>query len=137
MINPCEIPNLIELQSAIYRCSSIIRVPSAFLSESLDHAQPVHEVRVREIIKMPVDTAFPLHINDLIRIHFSDALVELMDDSCWQYLRLSNVDLILFLNETDHPEEFHLLSPPVESTIRVRQNLDTVLNSSRSNQIAR
>ena len=131
LTSPCDLPPLVELQSAIYRYPFLIRVQPIFLSESVEKArQPMQteKVLVREVIKTPSFQSSPVKMNDTILIRISLEMSRSLDDSCWQLLRSSNVDLILFLNETRTRNEFHLPYPPVESTVRVRENIDAVLS---------
>ncbi|UJR15206.1 hypothetical protein I4U23_002165 [Adineta vaga] len=51
----------------------------------------------------------------------------MFDDSCWHLLRMENADIILFLNDTN-TNPFTLQYPPVESTIRARENIQAVIN---------
>ncbi|CAF3698673.1 unnamed protein product [Rotaria socialis] len=85
---------------------------------------------VREVIKMAKINLRHhelVKIHDIIIININDVNNQDLDDSCWHLLRISTVDIILFLNETN-TSEFNLQYPPVESTLRVRQQIDAVLN---------
>ena len=139
MISPCDLPHLVELQSAIYRYPFLIRVQPIFLSDSIEKARQstrTGQVMVREVIKTPLPNSSPVSINDMILIRFNREMNRLFDDSCWQLLRSSNADLILFLNDTRTNGEFHLPYPPVESTVRVRENIDAVLSQGRFHWLA-
>lgn len=121
--NQCDFLSSIDLQSAAYSHSLILRVQTFNSSEEMRKYFITRKVLVREIIKMPKITDHPIQIDDLIIIRIAKDL----DHSCWYLLRIENLDLILFLNETN-TNEFNLRSPPVESTFRIRQNIDAVIN---------
>ena len=55
---------------------------------------------------------------------------QFLDDTCWNLLRLTNIDSIIFLNETN-ANHFDLHYPPVESTLRIRQSIDAVLHQGK------
>jgi hypothetical protein len=78
-------------------------------------------------MKTPKIRYHQITINDIIIIRIDKDLEQILDDSCWHLLRIPDIDLILFLNETN-ANEFDLRYPPVESTMRVRQNIDAVTN---------
>jgi len=122
-INQCGLLSAIDLQSATYCHSLILRVKPINLSEEIVQNIVTRKVLVREMIKIPMNSSHQMNINDIIIIRIDNDL----DDSCWHLLRKENVDLILFLNQTN-TNEFDLHYPPVESTLRVRENIYAVLN---------
>jgi hypothetical protein len=87
-------------------------------------------------MKIPKIRYHQIKIDDMIIIRIDKYLDQILDDSCWQLLRIINIDLILFLNETNI-NEFDLRYPPVESTMRVRQNIDAVTNYGKKKRNAR
>ena len=115
----CDARNSIDLQSAAYRYSLILRV-HPMVAET-------RTVFVREVIKRPNGVA----ISSIIVLRLATALDPAVDESCWHLLEIGNIDSILFLNQTAS-DEFDLQHPPVESTLRVRQQIDAVLNYGRS-----
>jgi hypothetical protein len=130
----CDLSNAIHLQSATYTHSIIVRV-QPILSREFNSNEPashlLRQVLVREVIKYPITARYQrqIQMNDhvIIRINENQHEDDVNDHSCWHLLRISTVDIILFLNETTS-DEFDLYYPPVESTFRVRQNIDAVLN---------
>lgn len=132
--NQCDFLSAFHLQSATYIHSVILRVQPIDSSSSLsssrhfDHQQQIlRKVLVREVIKIPKARQYPVKMNDIIIIRINDDDPQnLLDNSCWHLLQISTIDVILFLNET-RLNEFNLFYPPVESTLRVRQHIDTVL----------
>jgi hypothetical protein len=120
--NQCNLLSAIDLQSATYSHSLILRV-QPLNSKNLITS----EVLVREVIKISKLNTSPIKINDMIIIRIANDLDELLDHSCWDLLHLTNIDIILFLNETD-TNAFDLHYPPVESTFRVRENIDAVMD---------
>ncbi|CAF4736185.1 unnamed protein product [Rotaria sp. Silwood1] len=131
--NQCDLSSAINLQWATYRHSLILRVQPIRLSENVytKNMTIIRKVLVREIIKMSKINYYKNHqivkIDDIIIIKINDNDNEYLDDICWHLLRLSTMDIILFLNETN-TNEFDLDYPPIESTFRIRQHIDTVLN---------
>lgn len=123
----CNLLNAIDLQSATYRHSLILRVQSVYLSEDIDKTILVSQVLVREVIKISKTSIHQIKINDIILIRIDNDIEEMLDDSCWNLLRVATVDMILFLNETN-TNHFDLRYPPIESTLYVRQNIDAVIN---------
>ena len=137
-VSQCELSSAIHLQSVTYTHSLIVRVQPIVSSEldwtanSPARLVPLRKVLVREVIKSPISEPREHHqqikMNDLIIIRIKDDHQEdFLDDSCWQLLRISTIDVILFLNQTSI-DEFDLYHPPVESTFRVRQDIDAVLH---------
>ena len=119
----CDARNSIDLQSAAYRYSLILRVHPMVAAEVTE----TRTVFVREVIKRPNGVA----ISSIIVLRLATALDPAVDESCWHLLEIGNIDSILFLNQTAS-NEFDLQHPPVESTLRVRQQIDAVLNHGRS-----
>lgn len=131
-INQCDLLSTINLQSATYTHSLILRVQTIYSSgqDYVKNTTNIRKVLVREVIKMSEMIRHQpevVKIHDIIIIKINDVNNEFFDDSCWHLLRLSTVDIIIFLNETN-ASEFDLQYPPVESTLRVRQQIDAVLN---------
>ena len=130
-IHQCDISSAIDLQSATYHHSLILRVQSIISSEQVEKTMNniiIRTVLVREVIKIPTIISYnQVKMNDRILIRIDDDLDEIVDDSCWHLLRISNIDIILFLNQTN-TDEYNLQYPPVESTFHVRENIDAVLN---------
>jgi len=129
-VSQCDFSSAIYLQSATYSHSLVLRVQPMLSFE--EHYQKndhvIKEVLVREVIKMPtVNYRHKIKINDIVIIRINDNDDTFLDNSCWHLLRVPTVDVILFLNET-HNNEFDLQYPPIESTFRVRENIDAVLN---------
>ena len=125
--NQCDFLSAFHLQSATYIHSVILRV-QAIDSSSSRQQNILRKVLVREVIKIPHTRQYPVKMNDIIIIRINDDNpTNLLDDSCWHLLQISTIDVILFLNET-RLHEFNLFYPPVESTLRVRQHIDTVLH---------
>jgi hypothetical protein len=123
----CEFLNSIDLQFASYTHSLILRVQPINSSEEIEPNLITRKVLIREIIKIPKISSYQIKINDMIIIRIDKDFDQILDDSCWHLLRITNIDIILFLNETN-TNEFDLHYPPVESTIRVRENIDAVIN---------
>jgi hypothetical protein len=128
----CDFSSAINLQSATYSQSLILRVQPLHLSEEdyKKNTTIIRKVLVREVIKIPTvnRSQHQIKMNDMIIIRiYNDNDDEFLYDSCWYLLRIPTVDVILFLNETN-TNEFDLHYPPVESTLRVRQHIDAVLN---------
>jgi hypothetical protein len=130
----CEFLNSIDLQFAAYTHSLILRVQSVNSSEEIETNFITHKVLIREIMKIPKIRYHQIKIDDMIIIRIDKYLDQILDDSCWQLLRIINIDLILFLNETNI-NEFDLRYPPVESTMRVRQNIDAVTNYGKKKEM--
>jgi len=128
--NQCDLLSAIDLQSATYSHSLILRVQPIDSIEEIEKYFITRKVLIIEILKMPIISKYQIKINDMIIIRIDKDLDELLDTSCWQLLRITNIDIILFLNETNK-NEFDLRYPPVESTLRVRQNIDSVMNSGK------
>jgi hypothetical protein len=132
-VSECDLSSAINLQSATYSHSLILRVQPIRSSEEDYKTNKIliEKVLVREVIKIPTvhHHQHQVKMNDIIiiRINDDDDDNGFFADSCWQLLRISTVDVILFLNETN-ANEFDLHYPPVESTLRVRQHIDAVLN---------
>ena len=128
----CDFLSAFHLQSATYVHSVILRVQPINSSSSLRNSNIqssiTRKVLVREVIKIPLHRQHPIKMNDIIIIRINDDDPKnFLEDSCWHLLQISTVDVILFLNETRR-NEFDLFYPPVESTLRVRQHIDTVLH---------
>ncbi|CAF0966327.1 unnamed protein product [Adineta steineri] len=131
-VNQCDFSSSIYLQAATYTHSLVLRVqPLHLLDQDYNiNNTIIRKVLVREVIKIPTNNNNHHHhikMNDIIIIRINDNDDEFLDNSCWHLLRISTVDVILFLNETN-TNEFDLHYPPVESTLRVRENIDAVLN---------
>jgi hypothetical protein len=127
-INQCDSLSSIDLQSATYTHSVILHVQPIYSSDDEnDKNNIIRKVLVREVIKMSKISLNQIKINDMIIIRIDNDLEEILEDSCWQLLRITNIDIIIFLNDTN-TNQFDLRYPPVESTLRVRQNIDTVIN---------
>ncbi|CAF1145491.1 unnamed protein product [Adineta ricciae] len=131
-VNQCDFSSAPYLQSAAYSHSIVLRVQPIDLFEQ-DYKRSdsiIRKVLVREVIKSPLNSSSvekQVKTNDMIIIRINDNDDEYLDNSCWHLLRVGTVDVILFLNETKN-NEFDLHYPPVESTLRVRENIDAVLN---------
>lgn len=131
----CDLSNSVNLQSAAFTHSIIVRVQRIqFFQSQRKQTDPLlHQVLIREIIKDSSQFYSPiqltLKINDIIviRIQHKYQHAPVQEDTCWRLLEFSNIDIILFLNQTQ-TDQFDLNYPPVEATIRVRQNIDDVLN---------
>jgi hypothetical protein len=125
-VSQCDLSSTINLQTATYSHSLILRVQPILSSNKNIILQ---EVLVREVIKIPRNNIYQhkVKMNDIILIRINNDDDQFLVDSCWHLLRISTVDVILFLNQTN-TNEFDLHYPPVESTLRVRQNIDVVLN---------
>ncbi|CAF1653920.1 unnamed protein product [Adineta ricciae] len=123
----CDLLSAIDLQSATYSHSIILRVQPVYSSEEILENFILRKVFIREILKIPTRIFHSMKVNDTIFLRIEQELDEMLDDSCWQLLRMENADIILFLNDTTR-RQFHLQYPPVESTLRVRENIQTVLN---------
>ncbi|CAF2718857.1 unnamed protein product [Rotaria sp. Silwood2] len=126
-ITQCNLLNPIDLQAAAYNHSLILRVQPIYSSETIEKTIVISEVLVREVIKISTNSYHKIKMNDLILIRIDNNIDEILDDSCWYLLRITTVDIILFLNETN-TNEFDLRFPPVESTLYVRHNIDAVIN---------
>lgn len=132
-VSQCELSSAINLQMATYIHSFILRVETMNSSEEMNNIKLnktlKRNVRVREIIKNSIDNHYPdqIKMNDIIIIRINHDNTKLFDNSCWNLLRLSTIDIIVFLNKTN-TNEFDLYYPPTESTLRVRENIDAVLN---------
>ena len=134
-LRQCDLSSAINLQSATYTHSIIVRVQpiSSSKSEWKENEPLLRQVLIREVIKD--SNAYyspfraPLQINDLVIIRIQDQYQQavLLQDSCWNLLEVTTIEIILFLNQTQ-TDQFDLNYPPVESTIRVRQNIEAVLN---------
>jgi hypothetical protein len=122
-INQCRVLSAIDLQSVTYCHSLILRVQPIYSSEEIVQNIVTRQVLVRELIKIPMNSSHQMNINDIIIIRIHNDL----NDSCWHLLRIENVDLILFLNQTN-TNEFDLHYPPVEPTPHVRKNIYAVMN---------
>lgn len=116
-LSSCEFSDVVDLQTAIFRSPYIFRVQPLT-------SKRFKEVRIRELIKYPLERNFSLTINEIVFIDFSDEL-------CWQFFARSDLDLILFLNKTSHRRRFRLFYPPVEFEVRLRENLHDVLYQGR------
>jgi hypothetical protein len=125
--NQCDLLGAIDLQSATYSHSLILRVQPIDSIEEIEKNLITRKVLIIEMIKIPFISKHQIKINDMIIIRIDKDVDELLDTSCWHLLRIKNIDIILFLNETN-TNEFDLRYPPVESTFRVRQNIDAVMN---------
>jgi hypothetical protein len=125
-VSQCDLSSTINLQTATYSHSLILRVQPILSSNKNIILQAV---LVREVIKIPMNNIYQhqVKMNDIILIRINNDDDQFLVDSCWHLLRISTVDVILFLNQTN-TNEFDLHYPPVESTLRVRQNIDVVLN---------
>ena len=121
----CDYSSAIHLQSAVYIYSLILRVQPLHLSEQ---ESILRQVLVREVIKISTVYQHPVKMNDVIIIRINASNNALLEDSCWDLLRISTVDVIIFLNGTIS-NQFDLHYPPIESTLRVRQHIDAVLHS--------
>jgi hypothetical protein len=130
-VSQCDLSSTINLQSATYIHSLILRVQPIHSSEYDYKINKIviRKVLIREVIKIPIvnHQQHPIKMNDIIIIRIHDDDNEFLDTSCWDLLRISTIDIILFLNETN-TNQFDLRYPPVESTVRVRQNIDAVMN---------
>ncbi|CAF0879133.1 unnamed protein product [Adineta steineri] len=126
-ISQCDLLNIIDIQSAAYCHSLILRVQPIYLSEEILDNIVTRKVRIREVIKLPRNNNRQMKMNDIIIIRIDNDLDEMLDDSCWHLLRIDNADIILFLNETNM-NEFDLRYPPVETTLRIRENIYAVMN---------
>ncbi|UJR31474.1 hypothetical protein I4U23_018963 [Adineta vaga] len=135
-VNQCDFSSAPYLQSATFSHSIVLRVqPVDLFGQDYKRSDLIiRKVLVREVIKSPLNSLSfqqQVKMNDMIIIRIfdndDDDGDEILDSSCWQLLRLGSVDVILFLNETNN-NEFDLHYPPVESTLRVRENIDAVLN---------
>lgn len=125
--NQCDILTSIDIQSATYSHSLILRVQPLDSLEEIENTFITRKVLIRELIKISSNSSYQIKINDMIIIRIDKDLDERLENSCWQLLRISTSDLILFLNDTN-TNEFDLRYSPIESTIRVRQNIDAVIN---------
>jgi hypothetical protein len=128
-VSQCDLSSAINLQSAAYIHSLILRVQPIDLSQQnyKINRTVIRKVLVREVIKIAIVHQHPVKMNDIIIIRINDDDSDFLDDSCWHLLRIPTVDVIIFLNETNI-NEFDLHYPPVESTLRVRQHINAVLN---------
>jgi hypothetical protein len=128
-VSQCDLSSAINLQSAAYIHSLILRVQPIDLSQQNYKINRIviRKVLVREVIKIAIVHQHPVKMNDIIIIRINDDDSDFLDDSCWHLLRIPTVDVIIFLNETNI-NEFDLHYPPVESTLRVRQHINAVLN---------
>ena len=135
-VNACDLISGVHLQAATYTHSVILRVQplvnngtdwrtSTEAAGATTTTTTSAQVRVREVIKSVLDQQW-IRIDDLIHIRIKD---DHLDQTCWHLLRRSAIDLIIFLNRTSNNEQFDLIYPPVESTYRVREHIDAVLNS--------
>jgi hypothetical protein len=124
----CDLSSAIHLQSATYIHSLILRVQLIHSTEQ-DSQILIRKVLVREVIKSSIVNLrqHQVQMNDIIIIRLNDDDNRFLDDSCWHLLHVASVDIILFLNETNI-NAFDLYYPPVESTLRVRQHINAVLN---------
>lgn len=122
----CDSGSSIDIQSAAYTHAFILRIQTLNSSEEIENDLITQNVLVREVIKMPKTSHHPIQTDDVILIRIDQDL----DESCWQLLRIENLDLILFLNYTNS-QEFDLEFPPIESTFRNRQNIDAVINAGK------
>ena len=136
--SPCDLSSAINLQSVTYSHSLVVRVQPIPLGDE-DNQLLLRHVHVREVIKSPMATtsaaaaaaaAHPqIKADDIVIIRITNENDgKSLDDSCWHLLRIPTVDVILFLNATSASNQFDLYYPPVESTFRVRENIDAVLN---------
>src|SRR5689334_12584560 len=95
--NSCGFVNSIDIQSASYTHSLILRVQTLNSSKETGKDLVTQNVLVREVIKMPHISHHLIQIDDVIVIRIDQDL----DESCWHLLRIGNLDLILFLNQTN------------------------------------
>ena len=109
-LHSCDWSDLVQLQSIIFRSPYLFRVRS--ISTRL--------VEIRQVIKIPHEQRLNLTIGQTISIDSNDKL-------CWKYFSQSNLDLLLFLNETTDIDYFRLLDSPVEFDRRIEENLLSVL----------
>lgn len=116
-----------DIQSATYSHSLILRIQPMNMSDEYEEKFLVRKVLVQEIVKNAPLINSSIELNDMIIIHIDKELDEILDDSCWQLLRETNIDSILFLNESIS-NQFYLHFPPVQSTYRVREHIDAVLD---------
>ncbi|CAF0904543.1 unnamed protein product [Adineta steineri] len=126
-ISQCDLLSIIDIQSAAYCHSLILRVQPIYLSEEISENIVTRKVRIREVIKLPRNNNRQMKMNDIIMIRIDNDLDEMLDDSCWHLLRIDKADITLFLNETN-TNEFDLRYPPVETTLRLRENIYAVMN---------
>lgn len=133
-INQCNLLNPIDLQSATYTHSLILRVEPTRSSDSNETTFIVNKMIVREIIKISTINYHNIKIDDIILIRIDNNVEDILDDMCWYLLPKKTVDLILFLNETDFQKEFDLRYPPMESTLYVREQIDAVLNQGKKKE---
>jgi hypothetical protein len=119
----CDLLSAVDLQAATFRHSYILRVQPVYSPEEAVQTLVARKVFLREAVKTPSRTSHAMKPNDILHIRIDHDL----DDSCWQLLQMEQADIILFLNETT-TDEFDLHFPPVESTLRVRENIQAVLN---------
>ena len=134
--SPCDLSSAINLQSVTYSHSLVVRVQPIPLSDDDDNQLLVRHVLVREVIKSPMPMPSDVHPrikpDDIVIIRITNENDgKSLDDSCWHLLRVPTVDIILFLNATSASNQFDLYYPPVESTFRVRENIDAVLNQGK------
>jgi hypothetical protein len=125
--NQCDLVNGIDIQSATYSHSLILRVQPLNSFEEIEKIFITRKVLIRELIKIPLNNHQKIKINDMIIIRIDKDRNEILDNSCWNLLRIKNIDIILFLNQTN-TNVFDLRYPPVQSTFRVRENIDSVIN---------
>ena len=125
--NSCDFVSSIDIQSATYTHALILRIQTLNSSEDMERDLVTENVLVREVIKTSkASNPPPVRIDDVISIRIDQDL----DESCWYLLRIENLDLILFLNQTN-TREYYLHYPPIEFTFRVRQNIDAVIHSGK------
>lgn len=122
--NSCDFLSSIDIQSATYTHSLILRVQTLNSSEEMDQDLLTEKVLIREVIKT-IDL-LAIRIDDVIGIRIDQDL----DESCWSLLRINDLDLILFLNQSN-TREYDLHYPPIEHTFRIRQNIDAVINAGK------
>lgn len=134
--NQCDILTSIDIQSATYSHSLILRVQPLDTLEEIEKNILTRKVLIRELIKISLNSSYQIKINDMIIIRMDKDLDEIYENSCWHLLRISTMDLILFLNHTN-TNEFDLRYPPIESTFRVRQNIDAVINYGKFSSMKR
>ena len=129
-VNQCDLSSAINLQTATYSHSLILRVQPIDLSKQIytETNFSTKKVFVREVIKIPqtIRRQHLVKMNDIVIIRINGENHKLLDDPCWHLLRTPTVNVILFLNETN-TNEFNLYYPPVESTLHTRQHIDAVL----------
>ncbi|CAF3720803.1 unnamed protein product [Rotaria sp. Silwood1] len=126
-ITQCNLLNPVDLQSATYNHSLILRVQPIYSSETIEKKILISEVLIHEVIKISSNNYHKIKMNDLILIRMDNDIEDIYNDSCWYLLHITTIDIILFLNETN-TNDFDLRYPPIESTLYVRHHIDAVIN---------